>query len=86
MSNPLNIPTVSRSEFRRALNIRCHKEFGLGLLDLPDIICIDDNWYEGMDEREATIMVDGCIEELKEELGVEDDISSINTPVYDINE
>ena len=40
--NPLNQPTVSRSEFRRALNLHCHKELGVGYSDLPDIIDLED--------------------------------------------
>lgn len=63
----LNNPTVSRSEFRRALNLRCHKEFGIGLNELPDIICIDDVWWEGQTEKEAVQMIDGCISDFKDE-------------------
>lgn len=64
----LKEPTVTRSEFRRSLNLQCHKEFGMGLSDLPDIINIDDNWWEDMSEKDAVIMIDSCIEEFKEEL------------------
>ena len=67
--NPLNPTYVSRSEFRRALNLRCCKEFGMGLSDLPDIICIDDNWWENQTEKEALTMIDSCIEEFQDELG-----------------
>jgi len=66
--NSLNPTYVSRSEFRRALNLRCNKEFGMGLNDLPDIICIDDNWWEHMPEKEALVMIDSCIEEFRDEL------------------
>ena len=61
----LNQPTVSRSEFRRALNLKCHKEFGLGLNDLPDIICIDDVWWEGITEKEALQMIEGCLDDFR---------------------
>jgi len=68
----LNQPTVSRGEFRRALNLKCQKEFGMGLSDLPDIINIDDNWWEGITEKEAVVMIDSCIEEFKDELGYDE--------------
>jgi hypothetical protein len=63
--NPLDPSYISRSEFRKALNVRCYKELGVGLNDLPDIN-IDDNWWEKMTEKEAVIMIESCIEELKE--------------------
>lgn len=64
-------PTVSRSEFRRALSFHCGKELGVSLNDLPDIINIDDNWWENMSQKEAMIMIESCIEEFKEEVGFE---------------
>jgi hypothetical protein len=67
----LNQPTVSRSEFRKALNLRCHKELGLGINDLPDIINLDDVYWEGMTEKEAVQMIDGCIQDFKDDAGVE---------------
>ena len=33
--------------------------------DLPDIICIDDVWYEGIEETEAIMMIEGCIDDFK---------------------
>lgn len=83
--NPLNTPTVSRSEFRRALNLRCHKELGLGLSDLPDIICIDDVWWEGITEKESIQMIDGCIDDFKDELGFES-TNTTEAPIYHIDE
>jgi hypothetical protein len=80
--NILKQPTVSRSEFRRALNLRCQKELGVSLSDCPDIIVIDDNWWEDMTEKEAVIMIDSCIEELKDDMG----FNSIQAPVYSIDE
>jgi len=86
--NPLNPTTVSRSEFRRALNLRCHKELSIDFNDLPDIVCIDDHWYEGMDERDAVIALEGIIEDIQDELNYKP-IHTVNAPeapVYDINE
>jgi len=68
--NPLNPTFVSRSEFRKALNLRCHQEFGMGLMDLPDIICIDDVHWEQMTEKEAIQMIDGCIDDFRLECSV----------------
>jgi hypothetical protein len=79
----LKQPTVSRSEFRRALNLRCHKELGVSLNDLPDIIAIDDNWWEGQTEKEALVMIDSCIEELKDEMGFK---TNVEAPIYSIDE
>ena len=67
--NLLTTTYVSRSEFRKALNIRCNKEFGIGLMDLPDIICIDDVWWSQMTEKEAIQMIDGCIQDFKDDIG-----------------
>jgi hypothetical protein len=64
--NPLNPTYVSRSEFRKALSIKCFQELGASLNDFPDVINIDDNWWEQMTEKEAVTMIDSCIEELKQ--------------------
>jgi hypothetical protein len=85
--NPLEQPTVPRSEFRRALNLHCHKELGMGLSDLPDIICIDDVWWEGQTVKEALQMIAGCIEDFKEDLGDPFQTTrSIEAPIYSIDE
>jgi hypothetical protein len=41
----------------------------MGLMDLPDIICLDDVWWEQMTEKEAIQMIDGCIQDFKDEIG-----------------
>jgi hypothetical protein len=38
-------------------------------MDLPDIICIDDVWWEQMTEKEAIQMIDGCIQDFKDDMG-----------------
>jgi len=81
----LTEPTLRRSEFRKLLNIRCCNEFGLGLMDLPDIICIDDVYWEGITLKEANQMIDGCIDDIKDELEYTP-VHTINAPIYDINE
>lgn len=78
--NVLDTPTVTRSQFRKALNIRCHKEFGIGLNDLPDIICLDDVWWEGITEKESVQMIDGCIEDFREDFG--EPFQNIDTGTY----
>jgi hypothetical protein len=77
MDRPTN-PVVPRSEFRRALNLHCHKELGVGLMDLPDIINIDDVWWEGQTVNEALQMIASCIEDFKEEMGFAPTYTSID--------
>lgn len=60
---------VSRQDFRRALNLRCQKELGVSVNDLPDIVCIDDVWWEKMSEKEAITMIDSCIDDFRDEMG-----------------
>ena len=49
--------------------------------DLPDIICLDDVWWENMTEREAVQMIDGCIKDFQDEFGFKTE-----TPIYSIDE
>jgi len=83
--NPLDIKFVTRSEFKRALRLKVFKELHIDYSDLPDIICIDDHYYEGMDERDAVIALEGIIEDIQDELNYKP-IHTVNAPVYDINE
>jgi hypothetical protein len=62
---------VTRLDFRRALNLRCLNELGVGFNDLPDIINIDDVWWDKMTEEEAIHMIESCIDDFQEEMGVE---------------
>ena len=81
--NPLNQPTVSRSEFRRALNLHCHKELGVGYSDLPDIIDLEDVWWKGITEKESLQMIKGCIQDFKDELADPyKPIHTVNAPTY----
>lgn len=87
--NLLNEPSVSRSEFRKLLNIRCHNELGVGLMDLPDIICIDDVWWEGISLKEANQMIDGCVQDFKDDMGFEEPcvpVDDLPAPIYSIDE
>lgn len=83
--NILKEPTVSFRDFKRALNIRCHKTFGLSYSDLPDVVNLHDFWYDGIEERECVMMLDGVIDDLKEELNF-DSYCSDDAPVYSIDE
>ena len=80
--NPFDQPTVSRSEFRRALNLHCQKELGVHFSDLPDIINIDDVWWGGQTVKEALQMIAGCIQDFKDDMGFEDK----SAPIYSIDE
>jgi hypothetical protein len=87
--NPLNQPTVSRSEFRRALNLHCHKELGVGYSDLPDIITIDDVWWEKITEKESLQMIKGCIQDFKDDMGFKEPyvpVDDLPAPIYSIDE
>ena len=64
----LNQPTVSFYDFKRALKLKCYKVFGCSYSDLPDVVDLNDFWYEGIEEREAVMMIDGVIEDLAAEL------------------
>lgn len=83
--NPFNQPSVSRGEFRRALKLKVYQELNVDFNDLPDIIDIDDVWWEGQTEKEALQMIAGCIQDFKDELGYAT-VHTVNAPVYDINE
>jgi hypothetical protein len=63
-----NQPTVSFYDFKRTLKLKCYNVFGCSYSDLPDIVDLNDFWYEGIEEREAVIMIDGVIEDLAAEL------------------
>jgi hypothetical protein len=54
-------------------------------MDLPDIICIDDVYWEDITLKEANQMIDGCIDDIKDELGYTP-THTVNAPIYDINE
>jgi hypothetical protein len=84
--NPLNPTTVSRIDFKRALRLKVHKELNIDFNDLPDIVCIDDHWYEGMDERDAIIALEGIIEDIEMELDPKAVPRTINAPLYSIDE
>jgi len=80
---------VSFRDFKRALNIRCNKVFGLSYSDLPDVINLHDFWYEGIDEKEAVLMIDGIIEDLSAELDIKPPytpVDDLQAPVYSIDE
>ena len=79
--NPLDIKFVTRGEFKRALRLKVFKELQIDYNDLPDIICIDDHYYEGMDERDAVIALEGIIEDIQDELNYKP-IHTVNTPTY----
>lgn len=62
-------PMVSFRDFKRALNLRCYKTFGCSYSDLPDVVNLHDFWYDGIQEKEAVMMLDGVMEDLALEVG-----------------
>ena len=79
--NILNEPTVSFRDFKRALNLRCNKTFGCSYSDLPDVVNLHDFWYEGIQERDAVIALEGIIEDIQDELNYKP-IHTVNAPTY----
>lgn len=46
----------------------CERVFGIDASSLPDILCIDDYWYEDMSQQEAKDALLDMEQELREEL------------------
>jgi hypothetical protein len=69
--NVFNQPTVSFYDFKRALKLKCYNVFGCSYSDLPDVVNLHDFWYEGIEETEAIMMIEGVIEDLAAELNFE---------------
>lgn len=63
---------ITRSQFRRLWNHHCGKAFGLGADDLPDILCMDDYWYEEMTASEAKSAFEDMEMELRQDMGAYD--------------
>ena len=59
---------VSFRDFKRALRLKVQRTFGVDYYDLPDVVNLHDFWYEGIQEKEAIMMLDGVIEDLALEL------------------
>lgn len=60
---------ITRSQFRKLWNHHCAKTFGLSADDLPDILCMDDYWYEEMTKDEATSAFADMEMEMRQEFG-----------------
>ena len=84
-----NEPVVSRSDFRRALKLKVYNELGVSYDDLPDIITIDDNWWPEQSTKEALIMIAGCIQDFKDDMGFKEPyvpVDDLPAPIYSIDE
>jgi hypothetical protein len=64
---------ITRSQFRKLWNQHCTKTFGLGADDLPDILCMDDYWYEEMTAAEAKSAFADMEMEMRQDLGYEEE-------------
>jgi len=60
---------ITREEFIKRWNVKCHKCFGVGHEGLPDILFIDDYWYEGMDDDSALASLGDMTAEMMSEMG-----------------
>lgn len=61
--------SITREQFINAWNKKCIKTFGLGHEDLPDILFIDDFWYDGITTEEAENALDDMLESMRDEFG-----------------
>lgn len=61
--------SITREQFITAWNKKCIKTFGLGHEDLPDILFIDDFWYDGITTEEAENALDDMLESMRDEFG-----------------
>lgn len=57
---------ISYDDFFRRWDKRCQDEFGVSADDLPDIIAIDDHWFDGMSVKESNDALDAMTEELRD--------------------
>lgn len=60
--------SITREQFITSWDNRCNSNFGLGHEDLPDLIYIDDYWYEGITKEEAKNALDDMLESMRDEL------------------
>ena len=58
---------ISLEQFCIMWNKRCIRAFGLGSEDLPDLLCIDDYWYDGMNQQEAKAALDDMEQQMRQE-------------------
>jgi hypothetical protein len=59
---------ISFEQFMRMWDKHCERVFGIDASSLPDILCIDDYWYEDMSQQEAKDALLDMEQELREEL------------------
>lgn len=59
---------ITIEQFERAWSKRCINVFGIGSEDLPDVLCIDDFWYEGMTREELKGALDEMELSMRQEL------------------
>lgn len=59
---------ITIEQFERAWSKRCTNVFGIGSEDLPDVLCIDDFWYEGMTREELKGALDEMELSMRQEL------------------
>jgi hypothetical protein len=59
---------ISLEQFTAMWDKHCERRFGLGAIDLPDFMCIDDYWFEGMSMQQAKDAVEEMHQEMCDEL------------------
>lgn len=68
----MNDIELTREGFIKALDTRISNICGLGYEDLPDVVMIDDYYYEDMDKKEFIRAVKDCAATILEESGYND--------------
>lgn len=63
---------ISYSQFCKLWNQHCLRTFGMGADDLPDVLCMDDYWYDEMTTSEAKSAFEDMEMELREDMGAYD--------------
>lgn len=59
---------ISFEQFCKMWNKHCIRVFGIDADDLPDIMCIDDYWYEDMSQQQAKDALLDMEQEMRQEL------------------
>ena len=65
----MNIKDITREAFIKALDLKISSICGMGTDDIPDVVMIDDYYYEGMSQRSFNAAVRECAEVILEEAG-----------------
>lgn len=60
--------SISFEQFCKMWNKHCERTFGIGADELPDVVCIDDYWFECMSQQQAKDALMDLEQELRQQL------------------